>query len=202
MFTTKVPHLMIPKQVFYFLKFLEETSNLRTISIFVRPNYAPHSLFIHLSSLGYTSSVDPLLAAAAAAATPPSLAPAPPPATAVTAQPPPPPMPSPRQLCLVCGRMAKQQQPAAAAAAAAFYDIGSRLPPTVADDAEEGAMSEESGIGKTIAQRLGDILRVTLPKKKLVPSEQICKKCFRQLTEIDYLEMQVLIFGNIGIYID
>lgn len=45
--------------------------------------------------------------------------------------------------------------------------------------------------GVTIAARLKDILRIDLPKKKVVPSEEICKKCFRQLNEIDYLESQV-----------
>ena len=92
-----------------------------------------------------------------------------------------------RQMCLVCGRMAKQQQggPASAAAAAAFYSIECAL---VASESTREAAEEE-----TIGQRLGDILRVELPKKKLVPSEEICKKCFKQLNEIDFLEKQVLV---------
>ena len=38
---------------------------------------------------------------------------------------------------------------------------------------------------------MSEILRVEVPRKKLIPSEEICKKCFRQLSEIDYLETQV-----------
>ena len=95
-----------------------------------------------------------------------------------------------RQLCLVCGRMAKQQQlqqhlpsGGSASQAASFYNIASGLvSPTHPDDPDKAT---------TIGRRLGEILRVELPKKKLVPSEEICKKCFRQLNEIDYLEGQV-----------
>ena len=43
----------------------------------------------------------------------------------------------------------------------------------------------------TIGSRLRDILRVDFMRKRYVPSEEICKRCFRQLNEIDYLEAQV-----------
>lgn len=94
------------------------------------------------------------------------------------------PSPTMRQFCLVCGRMAKQ------AGSSAFYSIHSTLAPS------DGLGGLGSG-GGTIAHRLRDILRVELPRKKLVPSEDICKKCFRQLNEVDYLEIQVRVaFGG------
>ncbi|TRY60921.1 hypothetical protein TCAL_03200 [Tigriopus californicus] len=77
-----------------------------------------------------------------------------------------------RSICLLCGRMAKQL------GSSAFYNIDTHM------------LNSESG-GETIAARLKEIIRVTLPRKKLIPSEEICKKCFRQLNEIDYLENQL-----------
>lgn len=96
-----------------------------------------------------------------------------------------------RQFCLLCGRMAKQQGPGGSTAAAnAFYSISTELlPPTVLTNHVDGG--PEPGATVSIGQRLREILRVELPKKKLVPSEEICKKCFRQLNEVDYLEAQV-----------
>ena len=84
-----------------------------------------------------------------------------------------------RQFCLVCGRMAKNST----GMSSAFYGLDTFLMSTT----EEEPPSERTSVGGL----LKNILRVDLPKKKLIPSDDICKKCYRQLNEIRYMEQQV-----------
>ena len=86
-------------------------------------------------------------------------------------------------MCLICGRLGKH------VGSSAFYNISTALPSTDCGNV-------------TIGHRLRDILRLELPRKRLVPSDDVCRKCYRQLTEIDYLESQVIshpIFQNLTI---
>ncbi len=97
-----------------------------------------------------------------------------------------------RQFCLLCGRMPKQALAGSHVSNSAFYSIHSEFVSTADSGGGDGEGSCEGSGRVTIAHKLKEILRVNLPKKKLVPSEEICKKCFRQISEIDYLENQVI----------
>ena len=46
----------------------------------------------------------------------------------------------------------------------------------------------------TVAEKLMELLNLSLPRTDVVPSEEICKRCYRQLNEIDFLEIQVFTF--------
>ena len=59
-----------------------------------------------------------------------------------------------------------------------FYDINKQRMTTVGGYA-------------TVAEKLMELLNLSLPRTDVVPSEEICKKCYRQLNEIDFLEIQV-----------
>ena len=78
-----------------------------------------------------------------------------------------------RQICLICGRLAKQ------AGSTSFYDINNGTSFTTSD----GYMS--------IARKLRSMFHLELPKSKLVPCDQICRKCFRAMNEIHFLETQL-----------
>ena len=43
----------------------------------------------------------------------------------------------------------------------------------------------------SIAKKLKELFHLELPRSKIVQSEQICRKCFRALNEIHFLETQV-----------
>ena len=49
----------------------------------------------------------------------------------------------------------------------------------------------------TVAEKLMELLNLSLPRTDVVPSEEICKRCYRQLNEIDFLEIQVFTFDTI-----
>lgn len=96
-----------------------------------------------------------------------------------------------RQLCLICGRVSKQ------IGSSAFYSVET-LMLTSGEASNTSPLNGLSAVSTgghgpsvTIASRLREILRVDFLRKRYVPSEEICKKCFRQLNEIDYLESQV-----------
>lgn len=78
-----------------------------------------------------------------------------------------------RQICLICGRLAKQ------AGSTSFYDINNGTSFTTSD----GYIS--------IAKKLRGMFHLELPKSKLVPCDQICRKCFRAMNEIHFLETQL-----------
>lgn len=79
-----------------------------------------------------------------------------------------------RQLCLICGRVAKTVN----------------MPPNAFYNIRKQSITTSDG-QIPIFRRLKDILNMDLPKLKLVPSEEICKKCYRQLTEIEYIQTQL-----------
>ena len=78
-----------------------------------------------------------------------------------------------RLICLSCGRLAKQ------VGSTAFYDINNPSTFTTTD----GYIS--------IAKKLKELFHLELPRSKIIPSDQICRKCFRALNEIHFLETQV-----------
>ena len=78
-----------------------------------------------------------------------------------------------RQICLTCGRLAKQ------VGSSGFYDIHNTTTFATAD----GYMS--------IAKKVRELFHLELPRSKILQSEQICRKCFRALNEIHFLETQV-----------
>jgi len=78
-----------------------------------------------------------------------------------------------RQICLTCGRLAKQ------AGSTSFYDIHNSTTFSTSD----GYVS--------IAKKLRLLFHLELPRSKLVTSDQICRKCFRALNEIHFLETQL-----------
>jgi len=78
-----------------------------------------------------------------------------------------------RQICLTCGRLAKQ------AGSNSFYDIHNSTTFSTSD----GYVS--------IAKKLRMLFHLELPRSKLVTSDQICRKCFRALNEIHFLETQL-----------
>jgi len=80
---------------------------------------------------------------------------------------------SQRQMCLTCGRLAKQ------AGSTSFYDIHNSTTFSTSD----GYVS--------IAKKLRLLFHLELPRSKLVTSDQICRKCFRALNEIHFLETQL-----------
>ena len=48
-------------------------------------------------------------------------------------------------------------------------------------------------MGMTISKRLRDVLQVSESQRNaLVPSKEICKKCFKQIMDIIYLQNQVI----------
>jgi len=78
-----------------------------------------------------------------------------------------------RQICLTCGRLAKQ------AGSQSFYDIHNSTTFSTSD----GYVS--------IAKKLRGLFHLELPRSKLVTCDQICRKCFRALNEIHFLETQL-----------
>ena len=74
---------------------------------------------------------------------------------------------------MICGRLAKQ------AGSTSFYDINNGTSFTTSD----GYIS--------IAKKLRGMFHLELPKSKLVPCDQICRKCFRAMNEIHFLETQL-----------
>ena len=78
-----------------------------------------------------------------------------------------------RQICVTCGRLAKQ------VGSSGFYDIHNSTTFATAD----GYMS--------IAKKVKEMFHLELPRSKILQSEQICRKCFRAMNEIHFLESQV-----------
>lgn len=78
-----------------------------------------------------------------------------------------------RHICLTCGRMAKQ------AGSSGFYDIHNSTTFATSD----GYIS--------IAKKLRALFHLELPRSKIIASDQICRKCFRALNEIHFLETQL-----------
>ncbi len=83
-----------------------------------------------------------------------------------------------RQICLTCGRLAKQ------VGSTSFYDIHN----TTTFATSDGYVS--------IAKKLRDLFHLELPRSKIIASDQICRKCFRALNEIHFLETQVIIYSS------
>ena len=84
-----------------------------------------------------------------------------------------------RSFCLVCGRVPKQPT------LSHYYDVNSApIPMSRDEDPEAGFMS--------ISKKLRDILQVSeTQRNQLVPSNEICKKCFKQVVDIDFMQNQV-----------
>ena len=81
-----------------------------------------------------------------------------------------------RAFCLICGRVPKQPT------LSAFYDVDTAALPV--GNSENEFMS--------VSKRLRDILQITeTQRNQLVPSKELCKKCFRQLVDIDFMDNQV-----------
>ena len=78
-----------------------------------------------------------------------------------------------RNICITCGRLAKQ------VGSTSFYDIHN----TTTFATSDGYVS--------IAKKLRDLFHLELPRSKIISSDQICRKCFRALNEIHFLETQV-----------
>ena len=81
--------------------------------------------------------------------------------------------PSQRHICLACGRLAKQ------VGSSSFYDINN----TTTFATSDGYVS--------IAKKLRDLFHLELPRSKIIAGDQICRKCYRALNEIHFLETQV-----------
>ena len=82
----------------------------------------------------------------------------------------------PRSFCLVCGKVPKQPN------ASPFYDVETATLPT--------GNSEKSF--DSLSKKLREVIKIPdSHRNKLVPSKEVCKKCFRQLVDIDFMENQV-----------
>ena len=81
-----------------------------------------------------------------------------------------------RLFCLVCGKVPKQPN------ASPFYDVETATLPT--------GNSEKSF--DSLSKKLREVIKIPdSHRNKLVPSKEVCKKCFRQLVDIDFMENQV-----------
>jgi len=89
-----------------------------------------------------------------------------------------------RSFCLICGRVPKQPT------LSHFYDVDSApipMPGHEPDSADGGQCAFTS-----ISKRLRDILQVSeTQRNSLVPSKEICKKCFKQVVDIDFMQNQI-----------
>lgn len=78
--------------------------------------------------------------------------------------------------CLVCGKIPKQPN------ASPFYDVDTSTLPT--GNSEKAFTS--------LSKKLRDVIKVPdTQRNQLVPSKEVCKKCFRQLVDIDFMENQI-----------
>ena len=82
-----------------------------------------------------------------------------------------------RAFCLVCGKVPKQPN------ATPFYEVETATLPTA--NAENNFTS--------LAKKLREVIKISdSQRNQLVPSKEVCKKCFRSLVDMEFMENQVI----------
>ena len=81
-----------------------------------------------------------------------------------------------RLFCLVCGKVPKQPN------ATPFYEVETATLPTA--NAEKNFTS--------LSKKLREVIKISdAQRNQLVPSKDVCKKCFRSLVDMEFMENQV-----------
>jgi len=85
-----------------------------------------------------------------------------------------------RLFCLVCGKVPKQPN------ATPFYEVETATLPTA--NAEKNFTS--------LSKKLREVIKISdAQRNQLVPSKDVCKKCFRSLVDMEFMENQVKILS-------
>lgn len=84
-----------------------------------------------------------------------------------------------RDFCLVCGKLPTQSN------ASSFYDV---------DDCNITSVDSEKEL-TSLSKKLSEVIKISdSQRNQLIPSKEVCNKCFRQLNYINFMENQVTYF--------